>query len=369
MKVLLVVPSLRKTGVTEVVKSLIYENSQHNLNIEYFLIALKDANNDSYVFDDLLGNHIYKLGGRRILSAYKIYKFKKIVKRINPDIVHFNSFEADLYSLFLNVKNYKMISTAHNNGEEDFRSSYGKMIGTIMAKIQLKIFNRLDGVVAVSNTVKNHFKGRIACNIMTILNGVNPGIERKTFIDKNQLQDLVRPIGIYSGNLSARKNVDNLFKSYKKINFSKTRSSLIVIGDDPQNSKKVEEYKEKYGNYGIKFFGRVENVYPYLSIADYWISASKNEGLPMAAIEAMAQNLDLILSDIPQHRELKVSKEQDISFFENNIEELTQAINNYVQNWDLGNRSNNGYYFKTFFSSKRMYEDYVKKYKILKAKD
>ncbi|MCC4323957.1 glycosyltransferase [Limosilactobacillus reuteri] len=363
MKVLLVVPSLKKTGVTEVVKSLIYENSQRDQKVEYSLISLKNVDdNNKRFFYNLLGEKLYELNGERILTLSKIFGFRKIVKNIKPDIIHFHSFEADLYSCFLSSKVTK-ISTAHNNGKEDFQSSYGKLVGSVMAKVQVKIFNRLNTVIAVSNTVKQHFQKIISTRIITILNGVNPNIgEKKVIVQRDALQKLVRPVGIYSGNLNSRKNVDVLFESYKEVNSTKNISSLIVIGDDPQNSHKIIEYKKKYKKYNIMFLGRVNNVYPYLNIADYWISASKNEGLPMAAIEAMSANLDLVLSDIPQHKELKMFQGQTIYFFKNNKKCLMQSVKRYINLWTPKHTSTNNYYYKQFFSSEIMYKKYVHEY-------
>lgn len=363
MKVLLVVPSLKKTGVTEVIKSLILENSSTEDGIEYFLLSLKDANGNNE-FSKLLGKNLYQLPGKRILSLRKIHRFVKIVNSINPDIVHFNAFEADIYSLFLSSKSHRMISTAHNVGEEDFESSYGKIVGFAMAKVQVKLFSRLKEVIAVSHTVEKHYKKKVRCGITTILNGVNTRDKwrNKLTLKERYLDKLSRPIGMYSGNLSSRKNVESLFETFKRINSSECVSSLLVVGDDPKNPNSVSEYKTKYTKYGIKFLGRVDNVYPFLSIADYWVSASKSEGLPMAAIEAMSQNVDLILSDIPQHRELKINEKQNILFFKNNVDDLTDCLKRYVDLWKINHVSNNKYYFDGYFSSKKMYQKYIDEY-------
>ncbi|MEE6639303.1 glycosyltransferase [Limosilactobacillus pontis] len=367
MKVLLVVPSLKKTGVTEVVKSLICENKKNSGNVNYYLVSLKNDNgNNVSEFKKLLGENIFILDGKSILSPRKIIKFKRVVRNIKPSIIHFHAFESDIYSIFLNHKKYKIVSTAHNNGKEDFQSTYGTLVGSLMAVAQVLLFNRMDLVIAVSDTVKRQFDNIIRSNIDIVLNGVNDN-DDDSLGKTIKMGVLVKPIGIYSGNLSSRKNVDILFETYKKINFSKIRSSLIVLGDDPQDSQKLIRYNIKYKGYGIVFVGRVNNVYPYLSMANYWVSASKNEGLPMAAIEGMSKNLDLILSDIPQHRELKVSNKQNILFFQNNLKGLTNVLKKYMDNWTPKHISNNEYYFKRYFSSKIMYDKYVTEYrKIIK---
>ena len=47
-----------------------------------------------------------------------------------------------------------------------------------------------------------------------------------------------------------------------------------------------------------------DDVYRVLRIASLFVSASRGEGLPVAALEAMACSCPVILSDIPPHREI-----------------------------------------------------------------
>src|SRR5690606_21428417 len=61
---------------------------------------------------------------------------------------------------------------------------------------------------------------------------------------------------------------------------------------------------ETISNDNVHFLGRVSNVSECLQGADYFVSASKSEGLPMAAIEALACGLPVLLSDIDPHKEI-----------------------------------------------------------------
>ena len=62
--------------------------------------------------------------------------------------------------------------------------------------------------------------------------------------------------------------------------------------------------REAQGDERIRFTGHADNVLPYLHAADFFVLASRSEGMPNAALEALACGLPIVLSDIDQHREL-----------------------------------------------------------------
>lgn len=362
-KIVIVIPSLKQSGVLEVVRNILVRGNKDS-QFEFFLIVLKDIQN----FDNmrkmkaLLGNHLVVLNGQKLITIKKIRDFSKKIKKINPDIIHFNAFESDLFSFFVNKQRYILLSTAHNMGKYDFVPTYGKFIGNAMGVVQKFLYKRMKLVIGVSKTVENYYRKMNLSNVSVVYNGTSTSSGETSV--KN-IGEFPHPIGIYSGNFEKRKNVDFLFDGYTKLS---KMATLFVIGDDPRNKSVLEQYRHKYRN--IKFFGRVKNVPAYLKQADYIISASLSEGLPMAVIEGMACNLPMILSDIPQHKELYLSKEEDIHFFNPTSEQsLIRTLEEYIRKWPNNNNYSNAKVFKKFFSSERMYLDYRNQYKkLLKEK-
>lgn len=83
-------------------------------------------------------------------------------------------------------------------------------------------------------------------------------------------------------------------------------SHLAFIGDGELASTLNLKTSEFHLNNQVKFPGLIprNDVYQALANADLFVSTSYGEGLPIAALEAMACRCPVILSDIQPHREL-----------------------------------------------------------------
>lgn len=362
IKVAIVIPSLKQSGVLGVVRNILIKG-ESDPQLEFFLIVLKDVQNfgNKEKMQELLGDHLVILPGKRLLTIKKIQDFNRSIRNINPNIVHFNAFEADLFSSFVNKKDRKLISTAHNMGKYDFVPTYGNFIGYVMGIVQKHLYKHMDLVIGVSKTVTTYYKKMNITDVSLVYNGTSISFNKT---NKENIDNLSRPIGIYSGNFEKRKNVEFLFDTYSKL----PNAALMVIGDDPRNKEVLDQYRSKYKS--IKFFGRVKNVSAYLQQADYIISPSLSEGLPMAVIEGMACNLPMILSDIPQHRELSLTEDEDIYFFDPTDENsLLSIIKRYIKSWPQNNNYVNRRIFQNNFSGEHMYLAYKNQYKeLLKGK-
>jgi len=79
---------------------------------------------------------------------------------------------------------------------------------------------------------------------------------------------------------------------------------LLLLGDAaPDELEELRVRLENLPNQNrILSIGPVPDVADYLSASDVFILPSRYEGMPLALLEAMANELPVILSDIPVHR-------------------------------------------------------------------
>lgn len=227
------------------------------------------------------------------------------IKRENPQIVHSYGTKPDI-CLFVASRfiNFIHIITARNIPMEDYLPRMGRIVGTIVAKIHTFVMRHSSYVVACSKTVANVLNNVYGCdNVFVIQNGVDT--ERfhstmgKRIIRRNLGLPLEGKFFISTGFFTPRKHINNIVDAF--LNLNDDKSFLILLGDGPLFSGMQLKYAK---NEQVFFKGLVPNVSEYLSASDVFVSASDSEGLPNAVLEAIACNLRVVLSDIPQHKEI-----------------------------------------------------------------
>ncbi len=99
------------------------------------------------------------------------------------------------------------------------------------------------------------------------------------------------------GRLCVEKNqrfIIDVFCRYKKIN---TDSKLILVGDGPLREELESYAANTIAKDDITFTGRLTNIQMVLSGFDLFIMPSVFEGVPLSAVEAQANGLQVLLSD------------------------------------------------------------------------
>ncbi len=103
-----------------------------------------------------------------------------------------------------------------------------------------------------------------------------------------------RQVVLFVGRLHPQKNLPLLLEAMASL---EDRPILRVVGDGPQRVF-LEKLARDLG-IEVEFVGEVDDVAPWLAGADCFVLPSRVEGLSNALLEAMAQGLAVIASDIP----------------------------------------------------------------------
>lgn len=99
-----------------------------------------------------------------------------------------------------------------------------------------------------------------------------------------------------------RKNQQLLIENLKKINDKNIKLLLVGTGENECMLKKKTEKLNLQDQ--VFFLGQRKDVGELLQLSDVFVSASKQEGLPLSVLEGMASGLPLIVSDVRGNRDL-----------------------------------------------------------------
>lgn len=320
INVVYVVSTLKKCGPTNQLFGIIKHLNKNRFEITVLTLFNEDSDSD---MDRFISNGINvdslfmqsKINYFKIIKKLRNYFVNREIK-----IIHSSGLAADFCCCFIPSVNH--ISTIRNYAYYDYISAYGKFIGKIMIKLNEWAIEHTDYPICCSKSIMSMYQKTINNKIHYIRNGVD--VEKYGKIKKNaknyQRRNLELPenklLFIVSGSLVERKDPLFIINNFKNMNIS-DKASLILIGDG-----KLYDQCKKYESDSIFVLGSVSNVSDYLQAADVYISASKSEGLPNSVLEAGACGLEIVLSDIPQHKEIFDGQIHLAHFFElnNNIQ-------------------------------------------------
>lgn len=330
MNLMILVPSLKKTGPTEVVYNKIINLG--GIDNIYVVQLFHDNSSDKNIlrFNQIKNTKVITLfKGGKIKSFIKSRSiFSKLLKEYKPDLVHSHCLLPDFFSA-LYIKKTPTVSTCHNNPTEDYKMKYNYILAFVMAKIQYFSFKKITRVVSISNVMKLFLLDNNTPSNL-IYNGISTEIFKqaydasKTLKLKKKLQiEKSTGICVCIGSLISRKNVGLVLESFTKSTEKDT--VLLILGDGPLKS----EYENKYKDKRIKFLGHQSNVSDYLNISDLFVSLSMSEGLALNIMEASSVGLSMILTDLDQNKEQfnqDLLKDGRISFVDINKDNASDLI-------------------------------------------
>ncbi|MBP1035273.1 glycosyltransferase family 4 protein [Serratia fonticola] len=231
------------------------------------------------------GQNFYRLS-REILSFINKKNFYRVISQ---------GFRSDISVAMISKKlASKPCAILHNYIYSDYSYTYGFLRALIMTFCHVRALRAFD-IIAVSESVRDFARKKYSLKSTAIRNGVviNPrNGEQYSNLTENRAIRL-----IYVGVIDKRKNVMKLLEAFKRV--KRSDIELLVVGDGP-----LKNFLHHEDDSRVKYLGQRNDVNDLLLTSDFFVSASSFEGMPMAALEAIASGLPCILSDISPHREL-----------------------------------------------------------------
>lgn len=337
-KILYIISTLKKTGPVNVLLNIV--KNLDRKNFEPIILTLSKEPNDSIKYEfEKLNINCYCLNISGLKGYIESIKIRNIVNDIKPDIVHTHCFRSTLFAA-LHLNKYKIITTIHCDYDVDFRMSYGKLIGFLMAKLMDLSLLRINKKIACSEYLAQILNNKKSFDVDYVNNGIDIEkfypIENKEELRKKLNLPVDKKIFIWVGCLTEIKNPLFLAKMIKEISF---KNCFFIFCGDGSLKQELENTLSNFNN--VLLTGNINNVQEYLQASDYYISTSLSEGLPLSVLEGMACGLPVILSNIPQHKILfEQGYEIGLPFELHNSKQLFNNISNILETNDTVLKNN-----------------------------
>ncbi|MCR5812928.1 MAG: CDP-glycerol glycerophosphotransferase family protein [Desulfovibrio sp.] len=112
------------------------------------------------------------------------------------------------------------------------------------------------------------------------------------------------PVYITVGRLSPEKNQALLIEAFARVRQKQASARLLILGQGPLEDTLKEQISKANLQEAVFLLGFRDNPYPWIKRADCFVLPSLYEGQPTVLFEAMALNVPIIATDIPQSREV-----------------------------------------------------------------
>ena len=245
---------------------------------------------------------IYKIKNISRRSIFGKNKLRKLLKNINPDIVHTHGSKTTSIISSINNNNYKHIATVHG------------------IKKNKSIYERADFVIGVSQRAIEDIKSPSKI----ISNWWHPKLKKfKTNTKKYALA---------IGRLERVKGFDLLIESWANI-----QTNLVIVGSGKEKGNLINLINEKKLSNKITIIDSVNRneLLTFYNEAALLIISSRDEGGPRVALEALYLEIPVLSTDVG-HMDLILPRE--LLAKKNNQESLQKLLETYVDDIDLLNQ-------------------------------
>ncbi len=204
-----------------------------------------------------------------------------LARGMGAEVVHAHGYKADLYTWAgLRGGGVALVSTCHtwyDNG----------LAVRVYGALDRGVLRDFDGVVAVSEEVRERLlrAGVRAERTALIANGLEVGPYAGMAAGVGRGETPVVGLG---ARLAREKGVDVFLRMAAGVRAERPEARFAVWGEGPERAS-LERLRGELGLENVVAMpGRREDMVEALEEMDVWVSASRQEGLPMALLEAMA---------------------------------------------------------------------------------
>ncbi len=278
----------------------VYRNIDRK-NYEFIFLTYYDKHFDFEEEINNLGGRIIRISNPRNVSVVKhIKELLKIFKAERPDVVHCHTYFNSAYVMLAAYLSGIKTRITHSHTTYALREkNIIKKIKWTFSRLLIRLF--ATDKVACSNEAGQALFGNIKYKIIS--NGINL---EKYFFNKS-LREKFRNewkafpdtlvIG-HVGRIDVPKNHKFLIEIFSSLVNEHDNCKLVMVGTGPLEDQIKGMVKEKNLEDKIIFLGNRSDVNEILNGFDIFVFPSIFEGLPVSLVEAQANGINCLISDV-----------------------------------------------------------------------
>lgn len=306
VRVLHVFKVMDRGGAETMIMNLYRKIDKNKIQFDFLCMDSKKGDYDDEIKE--LGGKIYVIAPP---SKKHIIKHINDIKNIfrNYDVVHIpNMFYSGFLATIAKISGVKKIIVHSHSAFETNKNTILRKMYRGISRILINIFatNKISCGKAAAKFLFGTDK-----NILILNNAVD--IKQFIEVNENEVNELRKDLNIDEntfviGNVSrfVKEKNHEFFIELAKYLKSRDENAIIVLVGDGERRKYIENLiKENELEKYIKLVGKTSNVNKYMKMFSIFVLPSFFEGFPVVLIEAVASNLNSVVSD-------NISKEVEI---------------------------------------------------------
>jgi len=291
----------RGLGGAERVLLTLLQNADRQ-NLELILGIFKNTQQEGDVFckeAEKTGIPLEVIRCRNPYDISQILDLFRIIRKYHPDIIHTHGYKTNILG-FLTSKplGVPLITTVHGLYKNEAKAI--PILG-----LSLRLLKYFRAIIAVSDNIRLQLENfKVPSRKIITIRNVPPNNDESLPVNQGKFrQEIGMPdddgklIG-FVGRLETIKGCDLLIRAASRLFSSGLSFRLVIIGDGPER----EALTRLAENLGLKehiyFCGFREDMMNIYQSLDLFVLPSRNEGIPMAMLEAMSQGVPVVATRV-----------------------------------------------------------------------
>ena len=227
-------------------------------------------------------------------------RLRRVVRAVNPDIIQVWLLQMEVLGGLAALSSGKPWILSERASADAYPPSLKHFLRTRIARFATAITaNSKAGDEYWRARVGHRVRRRIIPNAVPV-----PEIAAAPIAPDEAIGfDSAPPLVLFAGRLEPQKNIDTLLAALETV-LARTDACVLCCGEGSLRSRVDDWIHRQAAIDRVKIMGYASDLWGLMKRASVVVSPSRFEGSPNVVLEAMACGVPLVVSDIPEHREL-----------------------------------------------------------------